>query len=281
MADKFFQIMAPFTKIENEADFSKLLQQAKHINSIMYLPDCLQNIKMSSVIFENVSFSKTSIVGVSFNECVFKNCLFIYSVFDNVRFHGCEFINCNFFRAQFSSSCYGKPSQFKKAISDKKYSNIAVWLFDQLRLLYKEDSQRSYRAEAEYYFNDWLYVQNYKKKRCEKKWYKFYPKKISLKLYGMFFGYGYKLKNLVLTTSATIILLVILNLTCGKLMFNEHGITSISQSIYFTITTMLTLGASGFGDPTYFGRWIIIINVLLGISLLSFTISALFNRVIK
>lgn len=281
MKDVFFQIPAPFTKIETAGDFSKLLCQARHINNIMYMPDNLTSEKIVSVIFENVSFSKTELKDVIFENCVFKNCLFIYSIFDGVRFHSCSFNCCNFFRAKFNTSCYAKPGQFKNAVCDDKYANVAVWLFDQLRLLYKEESQKSYKAEAEYYFNNWLYVQKYSKRKDNENAFIFYSKKIALKLYGKLFGYGYRLRNLVLTTSIIFVLLVAMNRVLGNFIFDSGGINNFSQSIYFTVTTMLTLGASGFGNPTGIGRWLIIVNVLLGISLLSFTVSALFNRIIK
>lgn len=281
MKDDFFKIAEPFTEIEKEGDFSKLLIQARHINNIIYMPNDLTSKKISSITFENVSFSKTELKDVVFESCVFKNCLFIYSIFDGVRFHSCSFNCCNFFRARFKTSCYAKPGQFKNAVCDDKYANVAVWLFDQLRLLYKEESQKAYKAEAEYYFNNWLYVQNYKKKKDDQSAFIFYPKKIAVKVYGKLFGYGYRLRNLVLTTSIFFLLMVIINRSLGNFMFDSGGINNFSQSIYFTVTTMLTLGASGFGNPTCIGRWLIIANVLVGISLLSFTVSALFNRIIK
>lgn len=37
MKDDFFQISAPFTKMETEDEFFKLLSQARHINNIMCL----------------------------------------------------------------------------------------------------------------------------------------------------------------------------------------------------------------------------------------------------
>lgn len=281
MADEFFKITAPFSRIETEYDFFKLLNQARHIRSIMYVPNEMRAKKIDSITFENVSFAKTNFEDITFSNCKFNNCLFIYSIFGNVRFHNCNFQNCNFFRAKFQSSCYAKPGQFKDAIKDGKYANVAVGLFDELRLLYKEDSQKAYKAEAEYYFNHWLYIHKYKERKESDGRFKFYTKKFFLKMYGVLFGYGYRLRNLVITTLITFLLLVIFNRIIGSFIFVEAKINSISQSVYFTITTMLTLGAAGFGDPTSIGRWVIITNVLLGISLLSFTVSALFNRIIK
>ena len=138
MRDAFFEISKPFKKIETEGDFYKLLDQARHINNIMYMPNKLLSKTIVSVTFENVSFSKTDLKDVTFKNCIFKNCLFISSIFDNVRFHSCSFNCCNFFRAKFNNSCYAKTGQFKNAIWDDKYANIAVVLFEQLRFLYKE-----------------------------------------------------------------------------------------------------------------------------------------------
>ncbi|WP_203415806.1 pentapeptide repeat-containing protein, partial [Escherichia coli] len=91
MRDAFFEISKPFTKIETEGDFYKLLDQARHINNIMYMPNKLLSKTIVSVTFENVSFSKTDLKDVTFKNCIFKNCLFISSIFDNVRFHSCSF----------------------------------------------------------------------------------------------------------------------------------------------------------------------------------------------
>ncbi|NIF33757.1 hypothetical protein F3J29_16640 [Enterobacter sp. Cy-643] len=278
--DPFFSLKSPFNIFSSEEELSKLLLNSSHIKNILYQPEKLSIKSIDGIVFENVSLSKTTLSNITIKKCKFIDCLFIGCVFDDVRFHDCIFERCNFFRVKFNA-CYGRPSQFENAIRDKKYANIAVHLFDQLRSLYRIESQKRYKSEAEYHFNKWNYILSFSKKPQKKDLLFFYAKKIVVKTYGILFGYGYRLRNLVRTTLVAILGLMSVNFIFGAQLFESGAIDTFEKTIYFTLTTMFTLGASGFESPTNLGMWLILLNMILGISLLTFTVSALFNRIIK
>jgi hypothetical protein len=54
---------------------------------------------------------------------------------------------------------------------------------------------------------------------------------------------------------------------------------SLIQTIYFTMTTMVTLGANGYHPNTEIGYVFVVFNALAGVTILSATITALFKRV--
>ena len=284
-----------FFKLNNEEqihkyvsfdEFNTALDTSRHLYNVSYWPDDLKNIKIENKIFENVSFSKTSFTDVTLKNCTVKDCLFIGVKFIGGSIHSCNFERCNFFKATFKNT-YAKPQQFKNSIIQKEHSNIAVSLFNQLRNLYKEDSQREYKSEAEYYFYKWKRIADYTQAQREgDKWYIYTPKRITSAIYGCFFGYGYRLRNLLITTLISLLGLVSVNHFFSnqifKLVENQPAIEpSIIKSIYFTITTMVTLGATGFPPLTETGYLIVVIDVLLGVTLLTVTINSVFKRVLK
>jgi len=280
MLKDFFKLNSPFESFDSKK-FDEQLQVSKHLCNILYLPEKLTSKKINSVTFENVSFSKTAISKLTFQKCIFKDCLFIGTEFNSVEFHGCIFENCNFFKSKFNS-VYAKPVQFRKAITDTKFSNIAVHLYQQLRENYYQGSQREFKNEAEYYFCVWKRKNDFiQAKRNNIKPYKFLPGHVVSWIYGALLGYGYQLKNLVITTCFIVGSLILANHIFADFLFADPTTKSIIKTTYFTITTMATLGASGYVPNTDVGYVFVIINVLTGISIFSATINSIFKKVIR
>lgn len=268
-------------KYESLDDFQRGLSTSKHLCNLSYWPSKIEGIKIEDITFENFSFSKTSLVNVTFKNCTFKDCLFIGTKFHGGAIHNSSFNNCNFFRATFEK-IYAKPHQFQNSITQNNHANIAVSLFNQLRNVYKEDSQKEYKSEAEYYFYKWKRIEDYiQAKRENVKWYKYTPKRIVTAIYGFLFGFGYRLRNLFFTTSVILVGLISINHFYSSDIFIKPIEPTIIKSIYFTITTMATLGASGVPDFTETGYLIVVIDVLVGISLLTVTINSVFKKVLK
>ncbi|MDD2342729.1 MAG: pentapeptide repeat-containing protein [Tolumonas sp.] len=281
MPDPFFILNSPFKTIENESEFFELLQNSRHLCDILYKPAEIVNKKIKNTKFNNISFSKKTITDTDINNCEFTDCLFIGTDFIKVNFSNCKFIRCNFYKSNFEQ-VYAKPSQFSLAITDKKYSNIAVHLYNQLRNNYRDDSQRKYKSEAEYQFEVWDARQYlYELKSNKKSLFLHAPILIKKYLHKILFGYGYRTRNLIATTVTIISILTLILYSFPQLFFTESIKPSVVQSIYYTITTMATLGASGFPNPTLSGEILIICNVLMGISLLSVTVNSIFKQVIR
>ncbi len=283
MIDPFFKLNNgdKALKLESFSIFDERLKTSKHLCNLLYYPEKLENITIEGITFENFSFAKTTIDNVIFKKCTFTDCLFIGTHFIGGSIHRCQFTRCNFFRATFKG-VYAKPSQFKSAIQNNKYANIAVSLFNQLRNVYKEDSQKEYKSEAEYYFYKWKRIELVNSAKMDGvKWYQYTPQRIGSFLYGLLFGFGYRLRNLIVTTFVVLSVLISINHCYDYLIFKSVSDQSIIKSIYFTITTMATLGASNISGFTEFGYFIVVINVLVGISLLTITINSIFKKILK
>lgn len=283
MTDPFFKLDNgdKALKLESFSFFDERIKTSKHLCNLLYYPEKLEGITIEGVAFENFSFAKTIIENVIFKNCTFTDCLFIGTHFLNGSIHHCQFIRCNFFRATFKG-VYAKPNQFKNAIQNNKYANIAVSLFNQLRNVYKEDSQKEYKSEAEYYFYKWKRIESVNSAKIDGvKWHLYTPQRIGSFLYGLLFGFGYRLRNLIVTTFIVLFVLISINHCYYYLIFKSVSDQSVIKSIYFTITTMATLGASNISGFTEFGYFIVVINVLVGISLLTITINSIFKKILK
>lgn len=280
MLKDFFKLNEPFEKF----DWDKLslqLRTSKHICNVLYEPASLGDLRISDITFENVSFSKKKLSRLTFSNCEFKDCLFIGTVLNDVEFHDCKFENCNFFKSTFTS-VYGKPNQFRMAITEKRYANIAVHLYHELRENYYQKAQREFKNEAEYYFRHWNRIFNSVNfGRNGIKWYRYGFKYYGSWLYDYALGYGYHLKNLVITACLIIIFAMILNHVFADCLFSAPTDPSITKTIYFTITTMATLGSAGYSPDTEVGYIFVVGNVLIGMTILSATITAIFKRLIR
>lgn len=280
MLKDFFKLNAPFEEFD-EGRMGSQLSTSKHIVNVLYRPDTLSSKKISGITFENVSLSKTKIEKYTFENCMFKDCLFIGTSFLQVEFHGCQFEDCNFFKSTFEK-VYGKPMQFRRAIQNNSYANIAVHLYQQLRENYYLESQREFKNEAEYYFAKWKRKLTLSEaKRKNHPIYKYGLSVAASFIYDVVLGYGYRLRNLVLSTALLICLLITLNHWFAAYLFTRPESPSIIKSIYFTITTMATLGASGYSPLSEIGYGVVTINVVIGISILTATLNSIFRKVIR
>lgn len=282
MLNDFFKLNQGYVKILTPEDFKERLNTSRHLLNIAYMPDKLVREKLENVTFEEVSFSKTTLQDVTIKNCAFINCLFIGTIFERCSIHNSNFINCNFFKCKIRET-YAKPFQFKNAIKQRCHSNIAVSLFNELRNQYKEDSQRDFKSEAEYYFHKWKRVEDVNSAKNEgQAWHRYTPKRMTSFLHYILFGFGYRLRNLIATTLCALGLMIFINHHYAKLIFTETSDDiSIIKSTYFTITTMATLGASGFSNFTETGYIVVVVNVLVGISLLTFTANSILKRVVR
>ena len=109
MLRDFFRLDVPFRAVDSEALINHFAISTD-LKSALYEPDSWPSglRKMRSIIFKNVSLSKTRFEGVTFTGCSFEDCLFIGSAFSNIEFHRCTFVNCNFYKAEFEN-CYIDP----------------------------------------------------------------------------------------------------------------------------------------------------------------------------
>jgi len=280
MLRDFFQLNAPFDTFDNQK-FVAHLRTSKHICNVLYEPDKLEDQKIAGITFENVSFSKTLLRRLTFNDCSFIDCLFIGTKLEWVEFHRCRFIYCNFYKAVFRN-VYAKPKQFRQAITESKHANIAVHLYQQLRENYYSESQREFKNEAEYGFAKWKRKNDFvQARRLHFGIHQYLLPHLVSWMYDFLFGYGYRLRNLVTTTVVALMFACVLNYYCADKLFAEPVQTSFIKTLYFTFTTMTTLGAAGYSPNTETGYIFVLINLGIGISILSATITAIFKKLVR
>jgi hypothetical protein len=280
MLRDFFKLNEPFSVFDSE-QFLEHLRTSKHICNVRYAPDTFENRKIRGVTFENVSFSKTRLSRLTFNQCRFIDCLFIGTDFDSVEFHDCDFSDCNFYKSVFRN-VYARPHQFRNAITESKYANIAVHLYQQLRENYSLESQREFKNEAEYGFAKWHRKNEFlQARRRNLGAVHYFPSHVASWLYDVLFGYGYRSRNLLLTTVSLIVVACALNHYFAAKLFAEPVQPSVVKTVYFTITTMTTLGAAGYTPDTELGYIFVLLNLVIGISILSAAITALFKKLVR
>lgn len=276
--DPFFNLKGDFKEFD-EVAFDNSLKTSKHIWNVQYSPDALKSKNIVGKKFENVSFSKTELCEVTFKECEFIDCLFIGTAFFDTGFHSCAFKRCNFYKSRFSH-VYGKPEQFVAAIPNDQYANIGVHLYQELRDNYADEAQPEFMREAEYQFKKWSQKLLWSEIRRAGKisWNKL-AKWLFLAGYKLTFGYGLRLRNLVFTTVVSVLVLTIFARLYAAGMFVEEMSVTWVKGVYFTVSTMITLGAIGFTPKSDAGYLFLLLNAVVGVVLLSATLNAFSKRV--
>jgi hypothetical protein len=287
MLDNFFHLNHPFNKAD-EHDLDAAIA-SKRVADMYYVPDSFSNKKtITGVTFENVSFKGTLLEKLTFRSCKFKDCLFMDAVFRNVRILDSSFENCNFSRVEFDSM-YGRPQQFLEAVTDERYANIAIHLYQQLAKLYSEEFQREYRSHAAYHFRYWERIVDFQTSLVDARKHP-YPKWIRTKAYisrffsylnQVLFGYGYRKANVIVFSFFIILISVLFNYYFAQSWFKDLGDRSVIRAIYLTITTMITLGASGYTPEGDIGYFFVMVNGVLGVTILTATFNVLMKQVTR
>ncbi|MCP4383669.1 MAG: hypothetical protein GY798_20010 [Hyphomicrobiales bacterium] len=124
-------------KIDNQDAFYKRLEDADHLDSVLYVHSRLGRessdhvTRIVGVEFKRVSFSKTTIRNLIFRNCTFDRCQFIGSKLNNCEFHNCKFIMTNTHKISIAST-YIDPHSFRKCLDKKRHQNIGVHLYQSL-----------------------------------------------------------------------------------------------------------------------------------------------------
>ncbi len=210
MLKNFFKLNEPNKEFKKKEELISFLENSKDLRNFLYRPDLLDSnteytkYKIENTTFTNVSFSKTTLKNLIFIGCNFIDCLFIGTKFESCEFHNCKFKDTNLYKADFDD-VYVNPDAFKNAIPDKdnQYANIAVYLFKQLYLNSRDQTQSEFARKADFQFKRWndkliKYKFTNKLPYPISKW-EFYSQYIPNQLYKCLFGYGLRLRNFMLT----------------------------------------------------------------------------------
>lgn len=285
MVDEFFRLKGESNRTIDEAEFYALLASPeKKILGVIYEPSVLTSKiedsrwRVEDILFENVSFSRTTISRFEFTKCTFIDCLFTWGRISDCRFTACNFIKTNMHRCEFSG-VYVNPLSFDDAVHDKKYSNIAVYLYQELLSNSRKETQPDFVDHALYMFRKWKAIHDVRQNRGRiSRWRRY----LSDAIFRLSIGYGVRLGNLTVTSLIVVCLATLANWqfqTELGLAKTGGGSLNFVDAFYFTIVVMTTLG---FGDITpgeVFGKLAVSLQALTGFLLLATFASMIFRKI--
>ena len=169
MLTNFFKLNGECDRFDNHDKLTSAFRNSNELRNVIFLPDRLTlndlgvpRTYFTDKTFDNVSFSKTLISGITFRRCTFKDCLFIATQFIDCEFHECTFLGCNPHKIVFKET-YIDPSIFKGMLNKKEHSNIGIYLFQQLYKNAMDTGQPKYARTAEFNMRKWeRYALDYK-----------------------------------------------------------------------------------------------------------------------
>jgi len=283
------------------ANIFKLTGQPRHVNSygeflslekngvfenIVYFPEAFTDgtnnvLKFSKKVFSNVSFKDTLFHKVIFTSCKFDGCLFLSAVF-----HECEFINCTFSRtntnkARFART-YIEPSSFEGNFDLKDDTNIAANLYHSLYKNLSEERQPEKARESLYlmYRAENAHLNSQLKRKIITKT-EFVKRKTVHLFDNITSGYGLKLYRIFYTFIAMVSLLSGLNYLFREKIFGDSDPISLLDSAYFTVVTLTTLGYGDIHPVTDFGKFMITVEVIIGIVVISLFLTSISSRLMR
>ncbi len=283
-------------EVKTQEEFSQLLKcgERKFSDYLVKL-DVIEAstiaTKAEGIEFENVSFARVKMTGLVFSNCIFKNCRFHFAKFESCQFHKCKFVSTNMHKISIKNS-YIEPDSFLEAIPDKiEYANIGIHLFQTLMRNSRDEDQPERESRARYQFKLW---QRYKEiKELKDGWKE--PKSLRLPesmalvakimgnfFWGLFFGYGVRLRNYAMTTILIVIILTIINLICAKefgLLIGSRTLNSFWEALYFTIISLTTVGYGDITPTTSFGRVAVSFQGIVGFGLFGLLTSMLYRKI--
>jgi hypothetical protein len=285
----FFKLEGDCKELD-ENSFITLLDscRATHKN-ILYKPDILENphksgrFRVKDKKFVNVSFSHTVITGFDFTDCTFERCLFIGTIFKDCRFTSGEFIDSNPHRIEFKD-CFVDPTSFEDCIDDHNFSNIGVYLFQELLRNSRQQAQPDFSDEALYRFKKW---------ERHLLWQDILHSGLSIKkicltidlgrlhIFNLFTGSGMRLGRLAISSFLLLLLFTLINLFLAVPMGlgpKENFNGSFVDAFYFSTVVTTTLGFGDISPSTPLGRIIISFEAVAGFVIFALLTSTMYRK---
>jgi uncharacterized protein YjbI with pentapeptide repeats len=280
----FFTLQGDFAKVD-AAEFIALLNKKPSVcENMLYEPTKLKNpyqpgrYKVKGVAFRNVSFSHTTIIGFEFTDCTFQGCLFIGTIFRDCRFTSGSFIECNPYRIEFQG-CYVDPRSFDNCIHDHKYSNIGVYLFQEILRNSRQQGQPEFSDEARFRFMKWKRNQ-IKQSVLGKSWRITWRSRFNftgLSIYEFSAGYGMRLGRLTLSSACVLFFFSAVNWKLATAMGLPSTLSPV-DAFYFSTVTVTTLGFGDITPTTPFGRVVVSGEAITGFVLFALLTSTMYRK---
>ena len=286
MLADFFKLNAPFTVIEDHDKLTSVLRISSGLDSVLFRPDNLatehlnnQRNLFTNKTFNNVSFAKTRICGITFRDC-----LFIGTQFINCEFHDCNFKGCNPFKIEFTNT-YIDPAVFEGMLDSVDHWNIGISLFQQLYKNAMDMHQRDFARTAEFNENKWRrYLLTHRNPGWMKARPQFIVRWLINVLFYIFAGYGIRARFLLLWA----IVLASGSVSTNFFLWDNLGVVgrdgvsparNVIGVLYYTVTTFARFGDLTPGSDV--GKLVFVVETFLGIVLLSLFVAWLIRQALR
>jgi hypothetical protein len=291
VADSFFRLPGNAPDIDQD-EFICLAKAGAKISNKIYRPDVLrsprapQRWRIKDCHFTEISFSKTLIEGLEFENCKFSSCLFIGSVIRNCRFTDCSFKRCNTYRIEFSG-VYINPQSFDECLDESKYQNIGVHLYQELLSNSRQLSQPDFIHHALFEFRRWLRLEQLYELKQEGVDAATRIRLIRLVaqswLAQLLLGFGVRLRSYFLTAASATFFFAIVNHSFAKefgLGISSDFPQSFADAFYFTIITLTTIGYGDITPTTAIGRIVVAGEGIVGFVLFATFASMIYRKIL-
>ena len=282
-------------KIGSQDEFYAHLKKSDHLKNTIYEPETLgkeiptQTTRISNKTFEFVSFSRTQVKDIIFRNCTFRNCLLIGSKIVNCEFHDCNFVSTNTHKFNVSNT-YIDPESFKRCLKKDHHQNIGVHLYQILLKNSRESEQIEFERDAQFNFMRWKRYQNsFELSKLKKKYGIFsvlFMSKLMIfcrrMLWEKLFGSGIRIRYFFATISYVIVSFSILNFIYKNdfgLLHNDKPVSTFSETLYFTIISLTTLGYGDVVPTTKLGLYLASVQSVVGFCLFAILASMLYRRI--
>lgn len=300
MLKNFFTLNEPYKEITSQKEFEEQLAISKHLTNILYRPDIFKSnrentkLKIKETNFTNISFTKTELSNIYFDQCIFEDCLFIGTNVIDCEFHNCTFKNVNTHKIKINRT-YINPRSFEGNIVEFNKANICTHLFQQLLNNSKDYEQSKFARYAQYNFEKWKTRNYYKECFLDN------PSQISvwgfLKNYPInwffkwSFGFGLRLRNFIITFTIVFCFFLYQNYkNWSSYKFVNKGSeidgfrldsTNINSNIYYTLEATTKLVDSQLQPTSISGMNWLLVQSILGFILLTALVTIIINRFVK
>ena len=285
----FFKLEGDSKELDQTAFVALLKGKPALCENLLYKPDTLENpyqsgrFRVKGVTFRNFSFSHTLVTGFEFTDCIFERCLFIATIFRDCRFTSGDFLDCNPHRIEFKD-CYVDPKNFDKCISDNQFSNIGVYLFQELLRNSRQQAQPEFSDEAQYCFKKWERRLLWREISRSKSWLaKIWLGRtfVGLHLFNWATGSGMRLGRLTVSSLVVLLLFTLINWKLAVqmgLMQDGHVIGSFVDAFYFSTVITTTLGFGDISPTTSLGRLVVSGEAIIGFVLFALLTSTMYRK---
>jgi hypothetical protein len=184
---------------------------------------------------------------------------------------------------------YVDPKYFVGIFDAKKYANIGVWVFQQLRSNALNTHQPEHFQLADWEFRRWRRHEmisefKRKKKRFRDIW---WPATVN-RLYEVLIGYGHSLTRFAFTS--IFLFVIVVSFSCwfwhyadtGMAMTKEvRAVDGITRAVYHTVVTLTTLGYGDVTPITAGGMVLTGVEALLGLVWFGMLTSIIVKKVFR